>query len=309
MFTTGRKEAIINPSVQMAVVGGTDLLIEGVGRYPLTPDSLIRMVYTPPVNAVNGVYDANVTAVSGVTFAAGDLITVGITFKTTRRDPEFIQMFDYNNGKHLIFNVTSTGNSVNTLATDIRAALTAMSSDTKTDYHFGTISGSGSHVVIPMLDEFTYIGLIEINSASGTKLATAPIAATPAASQGKGLPKQLEENVRGGSFGNTGPYEARRDMQINWSTRYAQISFETQSTSDEMLNSSVVNGVSAKRNEFVIYVDEKHPIFTDAIVGWNIASTGTQALIETAYGAAFNAASLGSEGDDIQFANGLFEIS
>ena len=279
MFTTGIKEAVLNANHSITISSG-ELIIDGVGRWAIAPAKMPRFSRVAARTAVNGVYQGAITLSS--TLTAGDVVTVAINFATTRRTAEFVQEREYN-GKPLVLSVTSSGTTATTLATDIAAALNAQETEAKAAYYYGTATSSTSNVSIPLTSEYVYVDTIEVHGPGGSTLGTVAVTATTAPVVGRGLPKQLEETVKAGSFGNSAPYQPGSDMQINWNTKYDQITFFIIPNEGSIGTSNVINGNPAKLAQFVLYVDELNTFISE----WDTATIGTEIVFETAYGSSF----------------------
>jgi len=292
MFTTGRKQSILNVNHKITVDAAKKLItVEGVGIFPISAVGLAAASYAESVAAVAGTSMAKFVAGNTVlaNFAANELLTVGLTFGTLRRDSDYKEN-GISEDNTLIITVKPASSSYNDLAAAIRAELDALDYDAKAKYHIGTVAGATDEVLVTSDSEYYVLDYIEVNGVGGIKVsAFAPVNDGTGNSVlsviGRGLPKQLEEVVKADSEGNTEHLLGiKNDMQINWNTTYAQLTLKnTSGPSAPGGMSQAINGVIGKVKEAILYIDMQHAFVTT----WDTATTGAKDIIEAATGDTF----------------------
>jgi len=292
MFTTSRKEGILNVNHNIILDPAKKIItVEGFGVFPISATKLERLSLAVARAEVSGAYEFAFTTTNTTlaNFAANEPVTVGLTFRTTRRDSDY-KSNGISEENVLILVVKPTASSVSALATAIKNELDALDYDVKKKYHIQTVVNTAGVLTITSDSPYYSVDFIEVNGPGGAKVSafnslndgtgTSVIPVT-----GRGLPKQLEEQVKADSKGNTSHLRGiKNDMQINWNTTYAQLTIVNKDAGNgEYTNISTVNGVTGSIKEAVMYIDMAH----DFITTWNTATTGGKDEIEGASGMTF----------------------
>jgi len=267
MFTTGIKQVIVNNASQISYDATADeLSILGVGKIKTSETRKADLLDTQAM--VPGQYDLDMTGAYTANYAVGDLLSAGIYFSTMRNQGEFAANRKDGVDPLILQFIATTGTSTTNLATDVAAAINALSADEKARYNIVSASVvSTDSVRIVMTDWSVTVTKIEINGESGVWLRKAKASIAVVGVEGRGLPQYMEESIKTDTMANRSAYALENDMQLDMDDTYMQLNIEKgyySYSSGSMINESPVY----KRAFFNIWL--KKSIFNVA----TLASSG-----------------------------------
>jgi len=284
MFTTGKKQGIFNAGHGITIADGV-MTVVGFGSFPMSAAKMPKFSMVPELAETVGVYTLPFTTANTATteFVANDLLTVGLTFKSTRRDPEYKEDGE-DEANTYILTIKPLAATAEGVATALRLALTNADYKAYEKYHINPAAfGATANVVITSDSSYYSLERVEINKSTGGSISDYLATITTPPVQPRGTAKFLEESVK--SSGNDNKlYSVGSDIQINPNTTYAQVTLTFATGGGGEFNShDAINGSGAGFAEAVLYIDSLH----DFVTTWATVTTGTEDLIEAAAGRTF----------------------
>ena len=262
MFTTGVKQKVINTDVFTYNTTLDELVVDGVGK--IRAANITKLLLQNTVAEVDGVYTYTLSL--GSTVTAGDIISYGLDFTTYRASGEYSA--DRKEGVDpLILQYVASGTTADTMATDLAAAITAMSAKEKVRYHISTATASTTTVIITMTDWYAKPNQLEINGTSGIFIYNNAPAITTQGLEGRGLPKYIEESVKSDTFANRSAYAMEKEFQLDMNATYYQLYVEQASSTEAMVGSVINGGPTVRINKMLLWIKTTLDLDTLNILG------------------------------------------